>query len=240
MKTQGKLANDLIKKYVFLAAGLGFIPIPIADVAAISGLQIKMLSELAKIYEIKFSEHRIKAIVTSIFAGVISQEVAIIGASSGLKAVPIFGYFVGAATLPIASGTVTYVIGSSVIQHLDSGGNFENFNPKNIQTNFKAKFDEGRKFVINLSKPKLNRVDEEPYKYLKIYCILKPNLGKYGKVYLKCYINGLRPEKYIGTMEDFKSKYGSDLENAKDKIIKDYRGSFMVYVEQTLFESTDK
>ncbi len=45
--TNGNTADAIIKKYMLGAIGVGFIPLPILDVTALIGVQLKMLHSLA-------------------------------------------------------------------------------------------------------------------------------------------------------------------------------------------------
>ena len=73
---------------------------------------------------------------------------------------------------------------------------------------------------------------------MKIYCIMKPNIGKYGKVYLKTYVDGQRPEKYLGTFDELKARYGvAELETVKGRIIDDYREMFLLYLATRVKDS---
>ena len=44
-------AEEIIKKYAAYSAGAGMIPIPTLDMAAIAGVQLKMIKDLSAVYE---------------------------------------------------------------------------------------------------------------------------------------------------------------------------------------------
>ena len=50
-------ANDIVTNHVGFAASAGLIPIPGADLAAVTAVQLNMLRQLAKLYNVNFMEN---------------------------------------------------------------------------------------------------------------------------------------------------------------------------------------
>ncbi|MBM3874686.1 MAG: DUF697 domain-containing protein [Verrucomicrobia bacterium] len=232
-------ADSIIRQHVLLAAGAGLIPVPIADMAAITGIQLKMLSDLAASYDVPFSRHRVESILSSLIGGLASREIAKIGLSGMLKIIPVFGSVLGAASMPMAAAALTYAVGSSFKEHFAAGGNLENVNLARVRTGFRQKLETGRVLAKQLIERKSAQAEakaepeNEAESKTKIYCIIKPNVGKTGKVYLKSYIEGWRPEKYVGAIDELKLRYGvEDLETVKDQIIAEYRKPFLQYLRE--------
>src|SRR5476651_501444 len=67
--TKQSAANAIVNKYLPWSMGVGFIPSGIVAVAGITGIQLKMLSEISKVYGVEFSENRAKSIVISLLGG---------------------------------------------------------------------------------------------------------------------------------------------------------------------------
>lgn len=223
METQEQRSDNTIRKHVLLAAGAGLIPVPLADLAAVTGIQLAMLSELAENYKVSFAKNQVKILVSSLLGSIASREVATIGVSTMLKAIPGVGSILGAVSMPLASGALTYAMGVTFKVHFERGGDFGNLSFDAVREDFRRRIDEGKRFVTSLR--------EESTTPSKIYCILKPNIGKYGKVYLKTYVDGMRPEKYIGTIDELKVRYAvENLETVKDRIIDDHREMFLRFV----------
>jgi len=232
-------ADSIIRQHVLLAAGAGLIPVPIVDMAAITGIQLKMLSDLAASYDVPFSRHRVESILSSLIGGLASREIAKIGLSGMLKIIPVFGSVLGAASMPMAAAALTYAVGSSFKEHFAAGGNLENVNLARVRTGFRQKLETGRVLAKQLIERKSAQAEakaepeNEAESKTKIYCIIKPNVGKTGKVYLKSYIEGWRPEKYVGAIDELKLRYGvEDLETVKDQIIAEYRKPFLQYLRE--------
>lgn len=224
METQEQRSDNIIRKHVLLAAGAGLIPVPLADLAAVTGIQVAMLSELSENYKVSFAKNQAKIVVSSMLGSIASREVATLGVSTMLKAIPGVGSLLGAVSMPLASGALTYAMGVTFKIHFSRGGNFGNLSFDSVREDFRRRIDEGKRFVESLR-------EESSSTPSKIYCILKPNIGKYGKVYLKTYVDGIRPEKYIGTIDELKIRYGvENLEAVKDRIIEDHREMFLRFV----------
>jgi uncharacterized protein (DUF697 family) len=257
-------SEHIIRKHALLAAGAGLIPVPLADLAAVTGVQLQMIGELSSAYGIPFSRHRTKSILSALVGSVASREIASMGLSAALKSLPGIGTMLGAASMPLASAALTYAIGTVFREHFEVGGGIEDLSLERSRSVFRQHFDQGKKIVADLlakksgsapsiatppasaepappatppaapapSAPATPAPPAAAREPLKIYCILKPNIGKYGKVYLKTYMGGRRPEKYLGTIDEFKIRYGvENLETVKDRIIEDHREMFAHYVD---------
>ena len=48
-------ADKIIRDHVVWSMGAGLIPVPLADIAAVSAVQLDMLSKLATEYQVRFS-----------------------------------------------------------------------------------------------------------------------------------------------------------------------------------------
>ncbi|MDX9882077.1 MAG: DUF697 domain-containing protein [Prolixibacteraceae bacterium] len=137
-------ANDLVKKWMWWTMGAGLIPVPFVDLAAVTGVQLKMLSDLSKLYEVKFSENRGKAIISALLGSIVPNSLAGGGVGSVLKMIPLVGTILGGVSMSLFSGAATYAIGKSFIQHFESGGTFLDFDPVKVKEYFKDLFEEGK------------------------------------------------------------------------------------------------
>src|SRR5260370_10522184 len=76
-------AERIIKNNVLWSVGAGVIPLPILDAAATAAVQIRMLKQLSDLYEVPFSEDRIKNICSGLVAGL---GAPVVGVTRGLGA----------------------------------------------------------------------------------------------------------------------------------------------------------
>ena len=133
-------ASSIIKTYMGWSAGAAFLPIPYVDLAAVSALQIKMVADLAAVYEVPFARNAVKSIIAGLIGSVLPSTLAR-GASSFIKAIPGVGTFLGAITAPAFSSASTYAIGRVFVQHFEAGGNILNLDPEGMREHFRAEFD---------------------------------------------------------------------------------------------------
>lgn len=143
-KEKASLANSKINKYVFISMGIGLIPIPLADMAILTGLQLTMISSISKIYEIKFTKSIVKSILGSLIGGALPVSTAMPLASLA-KMIPLIGHTASAVTMPAMCGATTYAVGKVFLQHFASGGTFLSFNPEKVKDFFVEQFKEGQK-----------------------------------------------------------------------------------------------
>jgi uncharacterized protein (DUF697 family) len=137
-------AEQIIKHNVLWGVGAGVIPLPLLDAAATAAVQIKMLRELANLYQVPFREDRIKNICTSLLAGLGAPAVGAITAVTALKFVPVIGPLVGILAFPASSAAFTFAVGKVFVQHFASGGTFLDFDPKTVREHFAKQFEEGK------------------------------------------------------------------------------------------------
>jgi uncharacterized protein (DUF697 family) len=128
--------------------GAGLIPVPFVDLAAVTGVQIKMLSELSKVYEVPFEKNRGKLIAGSLIGSVVPGALGAVG--SALKVVPVIGSLAGAPAMVLFCGASTWALGKVFIQHFESGGTFLTFDPEAVKEYYKAQFEDGKKVAHTL------------------------------------------------------------------------------------------
>ena len=135
-----ELADSIIRNHTIWSMGAGFIPILIADIFAVSALQLDMIRQLCKIYDIDYEETRGKAIVTSLTGATIAR----LGARSIIKLIPGLGSVIGGVTVSIFAGASTYALGEVFKSHFASGGTILDFDPDRVKKFYKEKFEKGK------------------------------------------------------------------------------------------------
>ena len=140
MSAKDSLALEKIKKYSFFSAGVGFIPIPLADWAAVSALQLKLVSDLSDVYGVEFRQSRVSSILGSLVGGW-AGTTAGYGLSHLVKALPVVGPILGGLTVPATAGASTYAVGIVFMQHFAAGGTLLDFEPDKMREHYKAEFE---------------------------------------------------------------------------------------------------
>jgi uncharacterized protein (DUF697 family) len=137
-------AERIIKNNVLWSAGAGVIPVPLLDAAATAAVQIRMLKQLADLYEVPFREDRIKNVCSGLVAGLGAPVLGSAIGLSALKFVPVLGPLVALLAMPASSAAFTYAVGKVFVQHFASGGTFLDFDPDTVREYFNKQFEEGK------------------------------------------------------------------------------------------------
>jgi uncharacterized protein (DUF697 family) len=143
MSEQFDKANATIKRFSLWSAGFGLIPLPLIDVAAITGVQVKLVYDLAKIYGREFSEERVRTAIGALI-GAVLPVAAGTGAISVLKAIPVFGQIAGVLLVPALAAASTIAVGRVFVQHFETGGTLLDFDPEKMKAHFQAEFEAAR------------------------------------------------------------------------------------------------
>jgi uncharacterized protein (DUF697 family) len=152
---RAKHADTVIRNHVIWSMGAGFIPVIIADVLAISALQLDMIRQLCRVYDVDFSETQGKAIVTSLT----SSSLARIAARGVVKLIPGVGSVLGGVTLSIFAGASTYALGEVFKKHFETGGTILDFDPDRLKNLYKEKFEKGKKVAEEWRKQQQQKED---------------------------------------------------------------------------------
>lgn len=161
MEERELAAKKIVKNYMWWSMGAGLIPVPFVDLAAVSGVQLKMLKDMAEIYEIKFAENKGKSIVSALLGSIVPNSLSAGNMGSLLKMIPLVGPVLGGLSMSIFSGGATYAIGKIFIQHFEAGGTFLDFNPAAVKEYFHKLYEEGKTVAqeMNEKKGKKQKVD---------------------------------------------------------------------------------
>ncbi|KHD10114.1 hypothetical protein PN36_00320 [Candidatus Thiomargarita nelsonii] len=139
-------AHNTVKKYTLISMGIAAVPFPLVDLAAVTGLQIKMVHSIANQYEVPFSHNLVKSLVAALTGGALSATTAVPIASL-VKVVPFIGQVAGFVGGAVMFGATSYAIGKVFIEHFESGGTFLDFDPENMKAHFQKLFEEGQELA---------------------------------------------------------------------------------------------
>ncbi len=160
MADKNQTVHEIVKNHMWYSMGAGLIPIPIVDLAAVGGVQLRMINELSKVYEVPFSENRGKAVLASLLGFLVPAGITYGVLRQALKAVPGLGSLAGGLSLAASSGAATYAVGRVFISHFESGGTFLTFDPEKVKAYFLAQFEEGRKLADVLKKDEVTEEEQ--------------------------------------------------------------------------------
>jgi len=115
----------IINRYTIAAAAAGAIPMPGADVVAVSAIQTDMVIELADVHGLKVSREWGRHIAVML-TGSMAISAGARTVFSAIKAIPVLGSVLGGGTSAVASAVTTYAIGRTVAKHFRKGGTLNN------------------------------------------------------------------------------------------------------------------
>jgi uncharacterized protein (DUF697 family) len=146
-KNKDEEAASIIKNHMIWSMGAGFIPVPIADLFAVSAIQLDMIRQLALLYDIDFKQTEGKAYITALTGSGIAR----LGARA-VKFIPGVGSILGGITMAALSGASSYALGEVFKKHFETGGTFLDFDPQRLKKYYDEKFEKGKEIADDLHK----------------------------------------------------------------------------------------
>jgi uncharacterized protein (DUF697 family) len=119
-------AVAIVERHANMAVVGGVIPIPIANVAAITALMVRMVRQLSRLYGVPFEKNRTHALIIGLMGGVMPTGLA----SAATSALVLFVPGVNALGLVVSSvtaGTCARSLGMLFVDHFESGATLVDF-----------------------------------------------------------------------------------------------------------------
>jgi uncharacterized protein (DUF697 family) len=140
-------AEKIVKTHVIWSIGAGFVPIPFLDIAAVTLIQLDMLKQLCRLYEVDYYESKGKATLSTVTGSTFAR----IGASA-IKSLPGIGTILGSVSMPILSGASTYAIAQAVMMHFESEGDLFDLDLDTFKQVYKDHLQKGKEYASKLNK----------------------------------------------------------------------------------------
>ena len=138
-------ANKIVQNHIVWSMGAGLIPVSIADLFAVSAIQLDMVRQLSKLYEIDFKETEGKAYITALTGSALAR----LGASA-IKILPGVGSVIGGLSMSVLSGASTFALGEVFKKHFETGGTFLDFDVDRLKKFYNEKFEKGKKVAEDI------------------------------------------------------------------------------------------
>jgi uncharacterized protein (DUF697 family) len=129
--------------YMAWSAAGGLLPLPGVDVAAILAIQLKMLADIAHIYDVPFRREIVKEGVSGLLGSFLPVTVAQ-ASGSAIKMIPIIGQIASVVWQPALAAAATWAMAKVFIQHFESGGTFLDFKPEAVKEYFREQYEAAR------------------------------------------------------------------------------------------------
>ena len=169
-----KEADSIVNYHVGFSLVAGAIPIPLADIMAVTAIQLEMIRKIAKVYGVTYNNSYAKSLITSLtgrtlLSSITGKSVAGIGASL-LKTLPGIGTAIGVSSQAIISGASTYAVGKVFIYHFSNNGTLSGINKESLRAKYDELYQEGKDYV---SKVKADTNFDDPIAALEHFNELK-------------------------------------------------------------------
>ncbi len=147
MEENKKSIDDIISNHVIFAMTAGAIPVPVADIIAVSAIQYDMIKQVAEFHNADYDANKGKTLASSLAGATFSR----IGASA-LKAIPGVGTILGIGSQMVMAGATTYALGKLFDSHFSGNRNLDNINLDSVKAQYKDLLNKGKEYAKDLKK----------------------------------------------------------------------------------------
>jgi uncharacterized protein (DUF697 family) len=149
-KAKQEELNTIVRNNIYWSMGFSVLPFPIIDSFLVSTIQLKMLDEISRIYDVPFKENAGKAYLASLI-GSTSHQIGTQILKSFIKKIPVIG-FASTFVSPVLAASTTYAIAKVFIYHFELGGNLLDFKPEKVRAYFAKQLADGKSKIHHLNK----------------------------------------------------------------------------------------
>lgn len=134
-------AMKIVKTWSQWSIAAGIVPVPLMDIALVSGIQVKMIYDLCQVYNIPFEKKSALAVASGLVGGSFSAGVARTIGEMALKSIP----YVEQVLQPTLSFATTYSMGYVFVKHFENSGTLMNFDASKMNIYFHEQFEKSKK-----------------------------------------------------------------------------------------------
>jgi uncharacterized protein (DUF697 family) len=142
-------AEKIINAHIIWAIGAGFVPVPILDIAAVTGIQLDMLKQLSTLYGVSYTESEGKVWLSALTGSLAAR----IGANA-LKLIPGIGTLIGGVSMSALSGASTYALGQVAIGHFEGSGTLSSINLDAAKKAYEEELEKGKRVASKMAEEK--------------------------------------------------------------------------------------
>jgi len=117
-------ALAIVERHATYSAAGGIIPLPIANVASVTAIIVRMVKVLSELYEVPFARDRTRAVVVALAGGAMPTGLAAAASSTIYYLTPVSAV-IGLAVSSVAAVACTRNIGRVFVEHFESGATLE-------------------------------------------------------------------------------------------------------------------
>jgi uncharacterized protein (DUF697 family) len=120
------LARAIVERHAAYSAVGGIIPLPIANIASVTAVIVRMVKVLSDLYGVPFERDRARAIVVGLMGGAMPTGLAAATASTLVYLIP-GSNLIGLAVSSVTAIACTRSIGLIFVEHFESGATLVDF-----------------------------------------------------------------------------------------------------------------
>ena len=143
-------AELCIRNHVIAAMGCALIPSFIIDVAVVTGIEVKMIRDLAAIYDFPVPRKLVAYKLLLSLIGSIAPLYFAAKAKSAVKGVPLFGHATYIGFLSLTNAAAVYAVGKIFQKHYETGGNFLGSKKNTLKNYFETQYTQGKQLAPGL------------------------------------------------------------------------------------------
>jgi uncharacterized protein (DUF697 family) len=114
------LARKIVERHKNYAAMGGLVPVPIANIAGVTAINLRMVKQLSELYQVPFQRDRMRALIVGLVGGTVPTGVGTATSSMLMWIVP-GGLLLGLGASALTAGAITRGIGLVFIESFESG-----------------------------------------------------------------------------------------------------------------------
>lgn len=133
-------AARVISQAVKWSAAAAIVPVPYLDLVALGAVQVRMVRDLARAYDVDADSETTKVAVSALLGTLAPAVVSGSLLGSSLKLIPVGGTILGSVGLAAFGSAATYAVGKIFVAHFEKGGTLSSFSAQAVEADLKKEF----------------------------------------------------------------------------------------------------
>lgn len=133
-------AGNLIASASRWSLAAALIPLPYVDMAALAGLQTKLVIDLVELYGQKASKEVVSGAISVLLGTLLPVGAAHATVGVTAKLFPGVGTIIGSVSMAAFGAAATYAVGKVFVRHFENGGTMANLGEAKLQAELRKEF----------------------------------------------------------------------------------------------------